>query len=117
MRSAKTILAVAVLATLSQPALAEPRWLGCKYADGRGATHNFFIMFDDLRGTAAVLEDGQLVEGNSTSITFQALRTRFPTYSLTYNRNDGALSVTPQGGGLLQGECRRTAPPPGAPRP
>ncbi len=119
MRWAETLLAGAALAMLSGPAVAEPRWLACKYADGRGATHNFFMVFDDLRNTASLLEDGQLVEGTGTGITFQALRSRFPMFMVTYNRNDGALSLTPMqgGGGLLQGECRRAAPPPGAPRP
>ena len=119
MRWGAIVVAASMGAVVSGPALAEPRWLGCKYADGRGATHNFFMVFDDLRSTVSVLEDSQLIEGTSTSITFQALRSRFPMFAVTYNRNDGALSLTPlQGaGGLLHGECRRTAPPPGAPRP
>src|SRR3954470_20175556 len=70
MRAPEMLLAVAMLAVLSGPALAEPRWLGCKFADGRGSTHNFSMVFDDLRGTAAVLEEGQLIEGTNTSITF-----------------------------------------------
>ncbi len=118
MRWAGILAATVLLAALSGPALAESRWLGCKYADGRGASHNFYMVFDDLRSTASLLEDGALIEGTGTNITFQALRSRFPQFMVTYNRNDGALSITPmQGsGGLLQGECRRTAPPPGAPR-
>jgi hypothetical protein len=118
MRPGGILATTALLAVLSAPALAEPRWLACKYTDGRGASHNFFMVFDDLRSTASLFEDGALVEGVSTSITFQALRTRFPQFVATYNRNNGALSITPlQGsGGLLQGECRRSAPPPGAPR-
>ena len=119
MRWAGVLAATALLAVLSGPVLAEQRWLACKYADGRGASHNFYMVFDDLRSTASLLEDGALIEGTGTNITFQALRSRFPQVMVTYNRNDGALSITPtQGsGGLLQGECRRTAPPPGAPRP
>ena len=112
------VAATALLSVLAGPALAEARWLACKYADGRGASHNFYMVFDDLRSTASLFEDGALIEGTGTSVTFQALRSRFPQFMVTYNRNDGALSITPmQGsGGLLQGECRRTAPPPGAPR-
>jgi hypothetical protein len=118
MRWAEALSATALLAVLSGPALAEQRWLACKYTDGRAASHNFYMVFDDLRSTASLLEDGALIEGTGTNITFQALRSRFPQFMVTYNRNDGALSITPmQGsGGLLQGECRRTAPPPGAPR-
>lgn len=114
----KILATAALLAVVSGPALAEQRWLGCKYTDGRGGAQNFFMVFDDLRSTASLLDNGALVEGTSTSITFQALRTSFPYFSITYNRNDGALSITPtQGvGGLLYGECRRVAPPPGAPR-
>ncbi|CAN5868600.1 hypothetical protein BH11PSE3_BH11PSE3_08240 [soil metagenome] len=119
MRGTRLLLAVAVLALLSGPAIAEPRWLACKYADGRGATHDFYMVFDDLRSTASVLENGQLIEGANTNITFQALRSRFPMFMMTYNRNDGALALNPLqgGGGLLQGKCGRTAPPAGAPRP
>ncbi len=114
----KVLATAPLLAVLSGPALADQRWLACKYTDGRGAPHSFFMVFDDLRSTASLLEDGALIEGTSTSITFQALRTRFPYFAVTYNRNDGALSITStQGvGGLLQGECRRAPPPPGAPR-
>ena len=108
--------AMSLLVALSGPALAEQRWLGCKYNDGRGASQTFYMVFDDLRSTASLFEDGGLIEGSNTNITFQALRTRFPQFLVTYNRNNGALSITPQGGGLLQGECRRVPPPPGAPR-
>jgi hypothetical protein len=113
-----SLAAAALLAVLSGPALAEARWLACKYTDGRGASHTFYMVFDDLRSTASLLEDGALIEGTGTNVTFQALRSRFPQFMVTYNRNDGALSITPmQGsGGLLHGECRRSAPPPGAPR-
>ena len=119
MRLGEILAAAALLAALSRPALAEPRWLACKYTDGRGGSHNFHMMFDDLRSTASLLEDGALIEGIGTSVTFQALRSRFPQFMVTYNRNDGALSLTPmQGsGGLLQGECRRSPPPPNAPSP
>ena len=59
-----------------------------------------------------------LVEGTSTSINFQSLRTRFPQFNVTYNRNDGALAVSSTTGGLgglMTGDCRRAPPPPGAP--
>ena len=77
------------------------------------------MVFDDLRSTASLLDGGALVEGTGTSITFQALRTRFPQFTVTYNRNDGALALTPVAGfgGILPGECRRSAPPPGASNP
>jgi hypothetical protein len=112
------VLGVAVfLAALSGPAMAEPRWLACKYADTSRTTQNFYMVFDDLRGTASLFDAGTLVEGTQTSITFQALRTRFPQFVITYNRNDGALAVTLASslGGILHGECRRSPPPPGAP--
>ena len=108
----------ALLALLSPPALAEPRWLACKFNDTSGKTQNFVMVFDDIRGTAALFDAGSLVEGASTSINFQSLRTRFPQFNVTYNRNDGALAVSPtQGGlgGILHGDCRRSAAPPGAP--
>jgi len=111
------ILAAGVLLTLlSHPALAEPRWLACKFNDTSGKAQSFVMVFDDLRGTAAMFDGYSLIEGTSTSINFQSLRTRFPQFNVTYNRNDGALSVSPVGtGGMLHGECRRSAPPPGAP--
>lgn len=117
MRWPETLATVAVLAALSRPAMAEPRWLSCKYTDTNGKAQAFHMVFDDLRNTAALFdaEAGTLVEGTNTSTTFQALRTRFPRFTLTYNRNDGALSVTPPTGGILTGECRRSPPPPGAP--
>ncbi len=108
----------ALLALLSRPALAEPRWLACKFNDTSGKAQNFFMVFDDLRGTAALLDAGSLVEGVGTTTNFQSLRTRFPQFNVTYNRNDGALAVSPTVGGLggiLTGDCRRSAPPPGAP--
>ena len=103
---------------LSGPARAEPRWLACKFNDTAGKTQNFHMVFDDRRGTAALFDAGFLVEGTNTSINFQSLRTRFPQFVITYNRNDGALAVSPTAGGLggiLSGECRRSPPPPGAP--
>lgn len=106
---------VPVLAALAGPAMAEPRWLACKYTDTRGAAKTFHMVFDDRRNTASLFDAGRLVEGSGTGITFQALRTRFPEFILTYNRNDGALAVTPPGGGIVHGECRRSPPPPGAP--
>ena len=105
-------------ALLSRPALAEPRWLACKFSDTGGKAQNFVMVFDDLRGTAAMFDGYSLVEGTSTSINFQSLRTRFPQFNVTYNRNDGALAVSSTTGGLggiMTGECRRSAAPPGAP--
>ena len=116
MRLAQILAMVMLLALLSRPALAEPRWLACKFNDARGQAQNFYMVFDDMRGTAALFDGGGLVEGTSTSINFQSLRTRFPQFNVTYNRNDGALAVSPIGvGGILHGECRRSPPPPGAP--
>jgi len=115
MRLAEILAMVALLALLSRPALAEPRWLACKFNAG-GKEQSFHMVFDDMRGTAALFDGGGLVEGSSTSINFQSLRTRFPQFNVTYNRNDGALAVSPVGvGGILTGDCRRAAPPPGAP--
>ena len=116
MRLAEILATVALLTLLSHPALAEPRWLACKFNDTSGKAQNFVMVFDDLRGTAALFDGFSLIEGASTSITFQARRTRFPQFHVTYNRNDGALALSPVGvGGILHGECRRSAPPPGAP--
>jgi hypothetical protein len=98
MRLAQILATVMLLALLSRPALAEPRWLACKFNDTSGKAQNFVMVFDDLRGTAALFDGYSLIDGASTTITFQALRTRFPQFNVTYNRNDGAL-----------------APPPGAP--
>lgn len=121
MRWLETTALAATLAALSGPAMAEARWLDCKYTDTRrGATTRFAMMFDDLRNVAYLLDGGRLIEGNQTSITYQALRTRFPPFLLTYNRNDGALSITPlegTAGGILTGVCGRIAPPPGVPTP
>ena len=115
MRMAEILATVALLTLLSRPALAEPRWLACKFIAG-GKEQNFHMVFDDMRGTAALFDAGNLIEGTSTSVNFQALRSRFPQFNLTYNRNDGALAISPVGtGGLLHGECRRAPPPPGAP--
>ncbi|MGZ3341907.1 MAG: hypothetical protein ACXU9B_19120 [Reyranella sp.] len=108
-----------MLAVLARPAIAEPRWLACKYSDTNGKPQSFFMVLDDLRNVASLLDGGTLVEGADTGITFQALRTRFPQFTITYNRNDGALAVTPLAGygGIRTGECRRSPPPPGAPNP
>jgi hypothetical protein len=115
MRLVEILATVGLLALLSRPAVAESRWLACKFNAG-GKEQNFHMVFDDMRGTAALLDAGSLIEGTSTSINFQSLRTRFPQFNVTYNRNDGALSVSPIGvGGILHGDCRRSAPPPGAP--
>ena len=117
MRWPAILAAAGLLAALAQPALAEPRWLACKYTDTGGKAQNFFMVFDDLRNVASLLDAGTLVEGANTGITFQALRTRFPQFIITYNRNDGALALTPLAGygGILSGECQRSPPPPGAP--
>jgi hypothetical protein len=117
MRWLEILAAVGLLAVLVRPAMAEPRWLACKYTDTAGKAQNFFMVFDDLRNTASLLDAGTLVEGANTGITFQALRTRFPQFTVTYNRNDGALALTSVAGigGMLTGECRRSPPPPGAP--
>jgi len=118
MRLAEILATVALLALLSCPALAEPRWLACKFNDTSGKTQNFSMVFDDLRGTAALFDGGGLIEGTGTSINFQSLRTRFPQLNVTYNRNDGALAVSSTTGGLggiMTGDCRRAPPPPGAP--
>ena len=100
------------------PALAEPRWLACKYTD-RAARRRTSSWCSTICATPLAARCRQLVEGTSTSINFQALRTRFPAFTLTYNRNDGALAMTPLAGfgGILTGECRRSPPPPGVPSP
>lgn len=108
----------AMASLLAGPALAEPRWLACKFTDQRNQARSFLMMFDDRRNIAALWDGNTLIEGTSTAITFQAIRTRFPLFMATYNRNDGALAVAPlEGtyGGILNGECRRSAPPPQAP--
>jgi hypothetical protein len=118
MRWREILAAAGLLAALARPALAEPRWLACKYNDS-GKARTFLMVFDDLRNTASLLDGSTLVEGADTAITFQALRTRFPQFTITYNRNDGVLALTPVAGfgGILNGECRRSPPPPGAPNP
>ena len=118
MRLAQILATVMLLALLSRPALAEPRWLACKFNDTSGKPQTFAMVFDDIRGTAALFDGYSLVEGTSTSINFQSLRTRFPQFNVTYNRNDGALAVSSTTGGLgglMTGDCRRAPPPPGAP--
>jgi hypothetical protein len=117
MRLGELLAAAALLAVLSGPALAEPRWLACKFTDTSGKPQTFQMVFDDLRGIAALLDGTALVDGTSTTINFQSLRTRFPLFNITYNRNDGALAVSSTGGlgGLQTGDCRRSPPPPGAP--
>ncbi len=107
----------AALAAIASPALAEPRWLACKFTDQGGVVRNFHMVFDDLRGTASVFDNGSLAEGSGTTINFQSIRSRFPAFALTYNRNDGALAIAAEGtyGGMLKGDCRRSPPPPGAP--
>lgn len=109
------------LVLLAAPASAESRWLACNYTDLGGKQHTLAVMFDQDRNIASIFEDGSMVEGANTSITFQAIRSRFPRFFLTYNRNDGALSLSMTGGGgfavgIVHGSCRRAPPPPGAPR-
>src|SRR3990167_8007092 len=119
MRPGMMLAVAAALAVAASPVLAEPRWLACKFTDQGGAVRTFDMVFDDLRGTASVLTAGTLTEGIGTSINFQSIRTRFPTFALTYNRNNGDLAVSPletSYGGILRGECRRSQPPAGAPR-
>jgi hypothetical protein len=111
----------ALLMALAMPAAAEPRWLTCSYTDMGGKQQGLAVMFDQDRNIASIFEDGSMVEGTNTSITFQAIRSRFPRFFLTYNRNDGALSLALTGGGgfttgIVNGSCRRSNPPPGAPR-
>ena len=117
MRLARTAALGLALAIAASPVLAEPRWLACKFTDQSGTVRNFSMVFDDLRGTAALFDAGQLVEGSGTAINFQSIRSRFPAFALTYNRNDGALAIAAEGtyGGILKGDCRRSPPPPGAP--
>lgn len=118
MRLAAILTTVAALCTAALPARAEPRWLACKVTGQGGRPLNFSVVFDERRNTAAVWDGAQLAEGTGVAITFQAIRARFPNFTLTYNRNDGALSMTPIGsnyGGLLHGECRRSPPPQGVP--
>lgn len=118
MRLATFLMAAVGLAVAAGPARAEPRWLGCKVTDQGGQARNFFVVFDDRRNTAGVWDGTSMAEGTDVAITFQALRARFPNFTMTYNRNDGALSMTPLGpnyGGLLHGACRRSLPPPGVP--
>ena len=114
----RMMLATAIAFVIAaSPALAEPRWLACKFTDQAGAVRNFHMVFDDLRSTAALFDAGQLVEGSGTTINYQSIRSRFPAFALTYNRNDGALAIAAEGsyGGILKGDCRRSPPPPGAP--
>lgn len=118
MRPALFLAMTVALAAVAAPAIAEPRWLACKFNDGRGGTPQFMMMFDDRRNIAGLWDGAALVDGASTAITFQSIRTRFPDFVVTYNRNDGALGITPVSntyGGILHGECRRAPPPPNAP--
>jgi hypothetical protein len=120
-RAALGATLAAALAVLSvAEALADTRWLSCRYTQG-GEQRQLAVMFDETRNLAAIFQDGLLTEGTATSITFQAIRSRFPGFFLTYNRNDGSLALALTGGGgftagIVHGECRRANPPPGAPR-
>ena len=118
MRLAKLLVIAAGVAGVSAPAMAESRWLACKVTDRGGQVRNFSVVFDDRRNTAGVWDGTSLAEGTSVAITFQAVRATFPNFTMTYNRNDGAVSMTPLGanyGGLLHGECRRSPAPAGVP--
>ena len=110
MKLARTAALGIALAIVASPALAEPRWLACKFTDAGGVVRNFHMVFDDLRSTASLFDAGQLVEGSGTTINYQSIRSRFPAFALTYNRNDGALAISAEGsyGGLLKGDCRRS---------
>ena len=117
MRRAAAALALLMLAA---PAAAETRWLACQYVDVAGKQQPLAVMFDEDRNITGIFQDGAIVEGTNTSINFQSIRTRFPSYFLTYNRNDGTLSLVMIGGGftsgMLHGQCHRSQAPPGAPR-
>jgi len=118
MRLATLLMTAVGLAAVAPPASAEPRWLACKVTDQGGQVRNFSVVFDDRRNTAGVWDGTAMATGTDVAITFQALRARFTNFSMTYNRNDGAFSMTPLGanyGGLLHGECRRSVAPPGIP--
>ena len=118
MRLAILLMTAVMAVAVARPASAEPRWLACKVTDQGGQVRNFSVVFDDRRNTVGVWDGNSMAEGTSVVITFQALRATFPKFSMTYNRNDGAFSMTPLGanyGGLLPGACRRSLPPPGVP--
>lgn len=118
MHQGVALITAVAFAAAASPVLAEQRWLACKFNDQTGTARNFYMMFDDIRSTASVFDGVGMVEGTGTNITFQALRTRFPTFTVTYNRNNGALAITDVPGtygGTFSGECRRSPPPPGAP--
>ena len=118
MRLAILLMTAVMAVAVARPASAEPRWLACKVTDQGGQVRNFSVVFDDRRNTVGVWDGNSMAEGTSVVITFQALRATFPKFSMTYNRNDGAFSMTPLGanyGGLLHGDCRRSLPPPGVP--
>ena len=119
----RALLALFLLAATAAPVAADTRWLACKFNDHQGKPQGFHMMFDEDRNIAALFDPalGTMTEGGSTFINFQLIRTRFPAYSLTYNRNNGTLALSLISGssipaGLVQGECRRSPPPPGAPR-
>lgn len=119
----RAILGLLLLAVTAVPAAAETRWLGCKFNDHQGKPQSFHMMFDEDRNLTAIFDPalGTMTEGTGTFINFQLIRTRFPDFSLTYNRNNGTLALSLISGtsipaGLVQGECRRSLPPPGAPR-
>jgi hypothetical protein len=121
-RAAACGFGIALAALLAAPAAADTRWLACKFNDAQGKPQSFHRMFDEARNLAAFFDpfSGNLVEGMSTYINFQLIRSRFPSYALTYNRNDGVLGLSPIGGvaftaGLLHGSCQRSLPPAGAP--
>ena len=117
------LLGLLLLAATAAPAAADVRWLACRFNDNLGKPQGFHMMFDEDRNLTAVFDPalGTMTEGTSTFINFQLIRSRFPAYSLTYHRNNGTLALSLISGtsiptGLVQGECRRSPPPPGAPR-
>jgi hypothetical protein len=74
MRWPAILATVGLLAAFARPAMAEPRWLACKYNDTNGKPQNFFMVLDDLRNVASLLDGGTLVEGADTGISFQEQR-------------------------------------------
>ncbi len=113
MRLAQILATVMLLALLSRPALAEPRWLACKFNDAGGKVQNFVMVFDDMRGTAALFDGYSLVDGASTTITFQALRTASRSSTSPTTGTTGRLrSRRSAWAASCTGECRRSSPPP-----
>ena len=107
------VLGAALAASAVSPAVADARWLACRFTDPKATVRNFHMVFDDIRNTAALFEAGSLVQGTGTSITFQSLRTRFPTFTVPVAdkalHREGAgvpLRAGRQGAGRGQGNRR-----------